>query len=131
MSYNRIAILVDLRTQLDNEHCEPSHSLAERAGQLLSDDTYKKFLHTIGDRRPLRAAVLWSRIAEQLNGQHRIEALTLAAVFALKANNPAISAQLISRVDIATRRDHSETPAMLDILKLDHRVRDHLPHPVA
>jgi hypothetical protein len=131
MSYNRIAILADLRTELVNGTCNPSRGLAELAASLLNDDSYKTLLYKIAAGRTLRAALLWSRIADHLNGQSRVEALTLAAVFALQGGNPGISATLITRVDVAARRDHTEVPAMIDILKLDHRVRDHLPHAVA
>ena len=132
MSYNRIAILADLRTQLVNRTCNPSRGLAELAGRLVVDDTFNKtLLYKIADRRPLAAALLWIRIADQLSAQPRIEALTLAAVFALTGGNPAICATLITRAVIAARRDHTELPPMIDILKLDHRVRDHLPHVAA
>jgi hypothetical protein len=130
MCYNRIAILADLRTELVTGTCNPSRGLAELTAPLLVDDRFKTALYKIADRRPLRAALLWSRIGDHLSGQARIEALTLAAVFALKGGNPGISATLISRVDVAVRRDNTETPAMLDILKLDHRIREHLPNAV-
>ena len=48
-------------------------------------------------------------------------------MFALQGGNPGIAATLITRVSVAARRDHTEIPAMLDILKLDHRVRAQLP----
>lgn len=127
MCYNRIAVLADLRTELVNGTCNPSRGLAELTAPLLVDDRFKTMLYKIADRRPLPAALLWIRIADQLSGQARIEALTLAAVFALQGGNPGIAATLITRVSVATRRDHTENPAMLDILKLDHRVRAHLP----
>jgi hypothetical protein len=127
MCYNRIAVLADLRTELVNGTCNPSRGLAELAAPLLVDDRFKTMLHKIADRRPLPAALLWIRIADQLSGQARIEALTLAAVFALQGGNPGSAATLITRVSVATRRDRTEIPAMLDILKLDHRVRAHLP----
>jgi hypothetical protein len=131
MCYNRIAILANLRTELVNGTCNPSRGLAELTAPLLVDDRFKTMLYKIADRRPLPAALLWIRIADQLSGQARIEALTLAALFALQGGNPGIAATLITRVDVATRRDHTEIPAMLDILKLDHRVRAHLPQAVA
>ncbi|WP_101953511.1 hypothetical protein [Mycobacterium intracellulare] len=131
MCYNRIAILADLRSQLVNGTCNPSRGLAELTAPLLLDDSFKTLLYKIADRRPLRAALLWSRIADHLNGQARIEALTLAAVFALKGGNPGIAASFITRVDVAARREHLEIPAMLAILKLDHRVRDHLAYAAA
>ena len=127
MCYNRIAVLADLRTELVNGTCNPSRGLAELTAPLLVDDRFKTMLYKIADRRPLPAALLWIRIADQLSGQARIEALTLAAVFALQGGNPGIAATLITRVSVATRRDHTEIPAMLEILKLDHRVRAHLP----
>ncbi|MGO9694925.1 MAG: hypothetical protein ACLPYO_14365 [Mycobacterium sp.] len=127
MCYNRIAVLADLRTELVNGTCNPSRGLAELTAPLLIDERFKTMLYKIADRRPLPAALLWIRIADQLSGQARIEALTLAAVFALQGGNPGIAATLITRVSVATRRDHTENPAMLDILKLDHRVRAHLP----
>ena len=101
------------------------------AAPLLVDERFKTMLYKIADRRPLAAALLWLRIADQLSGQARIEALTLAAVFALQGGNPGIAATLITRVDVATRREHTEIPAMVGILKLDHRVRAHLPHTAA
>ncbi|KPN46864.1 hypothetical protein [Mycobacterium intracellulare] len=127
MSYNRIAILAALRTELVDGGCNPSRGLAELAGRLLGDDSFDKtMLHKIAEHRPLAAALLWTRIADQLGGQPRIEALALAAVFAFNAGNPGLTAGLIDRVDVAARRDHTEFPAMLRILKLDHRVRAHL-----
>jgi hypothetical protein len=131
MCYNRIAVLADLRTQLVNGTCNPSRGLAELCAPLLVDDHFKTMLYKIADRRPLAAALLWIRIADQLSGQARIEALTLAAVFALQGGNPGIAATLITRVDVAARRERTEIPAMIGILKLDHRVRDHLPHAAA
>ena len=131
MCYNRIAILADLRTELVNGTCNPSPGLAELAAPLLVDHTFKTMLYKIADRRPLPAALLWIRIADQLSGQARIEALTLAAVFALKGGNPGIAATLITRVDVAARRQGTQIPAMIGILKLDQRVRDHLPHTAA
>lgn len=131
MCYNRIAILADLRTELVDGRCNPTRGLAELAAPLLVDDTYKTLLHKIAEHRPLRAALLWSRIADHLSGQPRIEALTLAALFALKGGNPGISATFITRVDVEVRRRHTEAPPMIEVLKLDHRVRDHLPHAVA
>ena len=128
MCYNRIAVLADLRTQLVNGTCSPSRGLAELCAPLLVDEHFKTMLYKIADRRPLPAALLWIRIADQLSGQARIEALTLAAVFALQGGNPGIAATLITRVDVAARRERTEIPAMIGILKLDHRVRDHLPH---
>jgi hypothetical protein len=84
MCYNRIAVLADLRTELVNGTCNPSRGLAELTAPLLVDDRFKTMLYKIADRRPLPAALLWIRIADQLSGQARIEALTLAAVFALQ-----------------------------------------------
>jgi hypothetical protein len=131
MCYNRIAILADLRNQLVNGTCNPSRGLAELAAPLLVDDSYKTLLYKIAERRPLRAALLWGRIGDHLSGQARIEALTLAAAFALKGGNPGIAATIITRVDVAVRREHTETPAMIEILKLDHRIQAHLTHGVA
>lgn len=126
MSYNRIAILADLRTQLLNGTCNPSRGLAELAGTLLVDDTYKTLLYKIAEHRPMAATLLWTRIADHLSGQNRAEALTLAAVFALTAGNPGIAATLITRVIVTARREDIAIPAMLGILQLDHRVRQHL-----
>jgi hypothetical protein len=133
MSYNRIAVLADLRTQLVDRTCNPSRGLAELAGRLVVDDTLnKELLYKIADGRPLAAALLWMRIADQLSAQPRIEALTLAAVFAFRGGNPHIAATEITRAEVeAARRDHTELPPMVNILKLDHRVRDHLPHVAA
>lgn len=131
MSYNRIAVLAALRTQLVSASPNPSRGLAELAGRLVLDDTFNKtLLHNIAQRRPLPAALLWIRIADHLSGQARIESLTLAAIFALAGGNPGITARLIDRVDVSARRDHTEFPPILDVLKLDHRVREQL-HAVA
>ena len=131
MSYNRIAVLAALRTQLLTGKPNPSRGLAELAGRLVVDDTFNKtLLHNIADRRPLAAALLWIRIADHLAGQAHIESLTLAAMFALSGGNPGITASLIDRVDAAARPDHTELPLILEILKLDYRVREHL-HAVA
>jgi hypothetical protein len=52
MSYNRIAVLADLRTQLVNRTCNPSRGLAELAGRLVVDDTFNKtLLNKIADHR--------------------------------------------------------------------------------
>jgi hypothetical protein len=133
MSYYRNAIQADLRTQLVTRTTNPSRGLAELAGLLLVDDTFNKtLLYKIADRRPQAAALLWIRIADHLSGQPRIEALALAAVFAFNAGNPGLAATHITAVDVATRRTQpTEYPAMLNILKLDHRVRAHLPHVAA
>ncbi len=128
MCYNRIAILANLHTELVAGTCNPTRGLAELAAPLLADHTYTTLLYKIADRRPLRAALLWSRISDHLSGQDRIEALTLAAVFALKGGNPDISATFITRIDVAVRSEHTETPPMIDLLKVDHRIREHLPH---
>ncbi|MEE6140400.1 hypothetical protein SKC41_29315 [Mycobacterium sp. 050128] len=130
MCYNRIAILADLRTELVTGTCNPTRGLAELSAPLLLDDTFKTVLYKIADRCPLRAALLWSRIGAHLSGQARIESLTLAAVFALKGGNPGISATLITRVDVAVRREHTEPPEAIATLKLDHRIRENLPHTV-
>ncbi|MBZ4522187.1 hypothetical protein [Mycobacterium avium] len=131
MCYNRIAILADLQTELISGACNPSRGLAELTAPLLVDDSFKALLYKIGDRRPLRAALLWTRIGDHLSGHARIESLSLAAVFAFKGGNPGISASLITRVEVEVRRYHTETPAMIDVLKLDHRIQEHLPHVVA
>ena len=133
MSYNRIAVLADLRIELVNGDCNPSRGLAELAGRLVVDDTFNKtLLYNIADRRPLAATLQWTRIADHLSRRARIEALTLAAVFALKGGNPGISATLVTRVDVAVAaRERTEIPPMIGILKLDHRVREHLAHTAA
>lgn len=69
MCYNRIAILADLRTELIAGTCNPSRGLAELAAPLLADQTYRPLLDKIGNRSPLRAALLWSRIGDHLSGQ--------------------------------------------------------------
>lgn len=131
MSFNRIAVLAALHTQLLAGKPEPSRGLAELAGRLVLDDTFNKtLLHHIAELRPLTAALLWTRIADHLCGQARIESLTLAATFALAGGNPGISATLIDRVDVAARRDHTQVPPILAVLKLDQRVREHY-HAVA
>ena len=132
MSYNRIAILAALRTELVNGTANPTPGLAQLAARLIVDDANKTLVYKIADRRPMAATLLWTRIADHLNGQPRIEALTLAAVFALKAGNPGISATLITRVQVtAAAREHTEIPPIIGILQIDHRVRHHLPHAVA
>ena len=126
MSYNRIAVLAALHTQLLASKPNPSRGLAELAGRLVLDDTFNKTpLHHIAERRPLAAALLWTRIADHLSGQARIESLTLAATFALAGGNPGISATLIDRIDVAARREHTQAPPLIEVLKLDHRVREH------
>ena len=126
MCYNRIAILADLRTELLAGTCHPTRGLAELAAPLLTDQTYRPLLDKIGNRSPLRAALLWSRIGDHLSGQARIDALTMAAVFALQGGNPGISATYVTRVDVAVRTAHTQTPALINALKADHRIREHL-----
>lgn len=87
MCYNRIAVLADLHTLLVNGTCNPSRGLAELTAPLLVDDRFKTALYKITKLQPLAAALLWSRIADQLSGQARIEALALAAVFASNTAN--------------------------------------------
>lgn len=128
MSFNRIAALAHLRTELATGTCNPSRGAAELAGRLAVDPTVTTQLHHLGDRQPLTAALLWICIADQLSGQPRIEALTLAAEFALAGGNAGIAANLITRVDVDTRRDHTAIPPIIGTLKLDRRIRDHLPH---
>lgn len=131
MSYNRIAVLAALRTELVTGHCTPSRGLAELAGRLVVDDTFNHtMLHKIAEHRPLAAALLWICIADQLTGQPRIESLALAATFAFNAGNHGTAARLIDRADVAARRDRTEFPPGLEVLKLDHRVREHL-HAIA
>jgi hypothetical protein len=130
MSYNRIAILARLRTTLIN-NTHPDHAFAELAGRLTVDPKFRTMLYTIADGRPLPAALMWTRIADHLTGQPRVEALGLAAVFSFRGGNPGLAATLIERADVAARRDHTEFPAILEVLKLDHRVREHLSHVAA
>lgn len=99
MCYNRIAVLAGLRTELVNGTCNPSRGLAELSAPLLFDDRYKTMLYKIADHQPLAAALLWTRIAGKLNGRARIEALTLAAAFALKGGDAGTSARLMTRAD--------------------------------
>ena len=57
MSYNRIAILAELRTELVTGTCNPSRGLAELAGRLVVDETFNKtLLYKIADRRRLAVA---------------------------------------------------------------------------
>jgi hypothetical protein len=131
MAHNRIATLAHLRTELINRTCNPDPALAELAGRLTIDPKFRAALLKIADGRPLPAALMWIRIADHLSGQPRVEALGLAAIFAFRGGNPGIAATLITRAEVAARRDHTEFPPVLDVLKLDHRIREHLAYVAA
>jgi hypothetical protein len=126
MAYSRIATLANLRTHLINGDRTVSQGLAQLAGRLAVDPTIRTALFNIAAGRPLAAALMWINIADQITGQARVEALSLAAFFAFRGGNPGIAATLINRADVAARRDHVEFPPVLDLLKLDHRIREHL-----
>lgn len=126
MSFSRIATLAHLRTHLINGDRDITRGLAELAGRLAADPTIRTPLLNIAAGRPLAAALMWIIIADQISGQARVEALSLAAFFSFRGGNPGIAATLINRADVAARRDHVEFPPVLDVLKLDYRIREHL-----
>jgi hypothetical protein len=123
-----VAVIADLRSELVNRTCTPNADLVDRVGQLLVDDTFKKtWLYTIARRRPLAAALLWTRIADQLSGPARLEALALAATFSFNGGNTAIAARLIAAADVTARRyTGAAYPHTLTILKLDQAIRAEL-----
>ncbi|MUL48387.1 hypothetical protein FZI85_27740 [Mycobacterium sp. CBMA293] len=127
MPHNRLATLANLRTEIVSGSCNPSPGLIELAGRLTVDPQYKSLLHKIAENRPKAAALLWIRISDHLSGAQRLEALALAAEFAFQGGSPRATAQLIVRAAATSEREHLEFPPLLDILKLDHTVRDHLP----
>ena len=126
MTYSRIATLAHLRTHLINGDRTVTPGLAKLAGRLAADPTIRTALLSIAAGRPLTAAMMWINIADQNSGQARVEALSLAAFFAVRGGNPGIAASVINRADVAARQDHVEFPPVLDLLKLDHRVLKHL-----
>jgi len=131
MPHNRIATLAHLRTEIVSGSCNPSTGLVLLAGKLVVDPQFKTALHKIADRRPKAAALMWIRISDQLRGAQRLEALALAAEFAFQGGSPRATAELITRAQDAARAEHLAFPPLLDILKLDHTVRDHLHHVAA
>ncbi|MFC6130259.1 hypothetical protein ACFP2H_28080 [Mycolicibacterium llatzerense] len=131
MPHNRIATLANLRTELVSGSGNPSPGLIQLAGKLVVDPQYKLMLHKIAQHRPKAAALLWMKIAEHLSGAQRLEALALAAEFAFQCGSPRTTAELITRAEDTARSEHLEFPPLLDILKLDHTVRDHLHHVAA
>ncbi|GAB4995809.1 hypothetical protein MAHJHV58_49070 [Mycobacterium avium subsp. hominissuis] len=126
MSFSRIATLAHLRSHLINNDRDIPRGLAELAGRLAVDPSMRTAVLNIAAGRPLTAALMWITIADQTSGQARVEALSLAAFFAMRGGNPGIAATMINRADVAARRDNVEFPPVLDILKLDHRIREHL-----
>jgi hypothetical protein len=123
-----VAVIADLRSELVNRTCTPNAELVARVGQLLVDDTFKKtWLYTIARHRPLAAALLWSRIADQLSGPARLEALALAATLSFNGGNTALAATYIAAADVTARRyTGAAYPHMLTILKLDQAIRAEL-----
>lgn len=126
MCYSRLATVANLRRHLIDRDYTVTAGFAQLAGRLAIDPTARTILLNVGHGRPLCAALLWIHIADHLAGQSRAEALALAATFAFTGGNPGIAATLIDRAAVTARRDHVEFPPVLDVLKLDHRIREHL-----
>ena len=125
---NHLAILTDLATHLKERPGMPPAELATRVGEALTDPTFNsEWIFNISQSQPLSAALLFSRVAEQLSGQARIEALAIAAGSSSRGGNPAIAATLITAADITMRRTPNATyPWELTALKCDHEIRSYL-----
>jgi hypothetical protein len=125
---SHVAVIADLHNELVNRTCAPNPELIARVSQVLLDDTFKKtWLTIIARRRPLAAALLWSRIADQLSGPARLEALALAATCAFHGGSTAIAANLITAADVTARRyTNIAYPPMLTALKFERQIRTYL-----
>ena len=123
MSHNRIATLGELRNELTapaGPH--PSHGLAVRAAALVSDRPFGPLVYKIAAGRARQAALLWTRIADQLDGQACVNALSVAAAEAHQGADPSAAADAIARLRITASRDHAEIPAIVDELAHDRAV---------
>ncbi len=123
MSHNRIATLGELRNELTASNGpHPSHGLAVRAAALVSDRQFGPLIYSIAAGRARCAALLWTRIADQLDGQACVDALSVAAAEAHQAADPGAAADAIVRLRVTARRDHAEIPPIVDDLTHDTAV---------
>lgn len=125
---SHIAVLTDLHNALVNRTSTPPAELVEHVGTKIVDPTFNNdWICNIARHRPLAGALLFSRIADQLNGQARIEALAIAASSSSSGGNPAIAATLIAAADVTARRTANVAyPRELTALKFDHEIRSYL-----
>lgn len=125
---NHVAILTDLATHMENRPGMPPVELVTRVGEALTNPSFNnEWIFNITRKQPLAAALLFSRIAEQLGGQARIEALAIAAGSSSRGHNPAIAATLIAAADVTMHRTpNASYPWELTALKCDHEVRSYL-----
>ena len=125
MSFNKIATMGEIRTHLIN-NTPPDASLAYRAGRMAADHNHHRHLVKICDGRYLAGALLYQRIADQLTGEPQVGILTVAALCALNGGNPGFAASAITRLEVIANRRHIEVSPIVDILKIDHRIAQHL-----
>lgn len=121
MPYSKIQTLGQLRSHLI-ANTAPDADLAHRAGQLAIDATQHVILSRITAGRELPGALLWQRIADHLSAAPQAAALTFAAVCAFNAGHMHRAAAIIARHDALI--DTGERSALIEILRLDHRIAD-------
>jgi hypothetical protein len=125
MTFNRIAVLGEIRTHLIN-NTAPHADLANRAGRMAADYNQHRHLVKICNGRFLAGALLFTRIADQLSGEPQVGALTVAAICALNGGNPGLAASAITRLEVLANRRHIEVSPLVAILKIDHRIAEQL-----
>jgi hypothetical protein len=125
MTFNRIAVMAEIRAHLINNTAPDSH-LANRAAKMTADHTQHRHLVTICNGRYLAGALLFTRVADQLSGQAQVGALTVAALCALNGGNPGLAASAITRLEVLANRRHIEVSPLVAILKIDQRIAEQL-----
>jgi hypothetical protein len=125
MTFSKIATMGDIRTHLIN-NTPPDASLAYRAGKMAADHNQHRHLVKICQGRYLAGALLYQRIADQLSGEPQVGILTAAAICALNGGNPGLAASAITRLEVLANRRHIEVSPLVEILKNDHRIAEHL-----
>ena len=127
MTFNRIAVMGEIRTHLIN-NTAPDSNLAQRAGRMAADYNQHRHLVKICNGRFLAGALLFQRVADQLSGEPQVGALTVAALCALNGGNPGLAASAITRLEVIANRRHIEVSPLVEILKIDYRIAEQL-HP--
>jgi hypothetical protein len=125
MTFSRIATIGAVRTHLIN-NTPPDSSLAYRVGKMASHPNQHRHLVKICDGRYLGGALLYQRIADQLTGEPQVGVLTVAAICALNGGNAGFAATAITRLEVMANRRHIEVSPLVEILKIDHRIAQHL-----
>ena len=126
--HNHLAVLTALDTTLSGRPGMPPPQLVDDLAAALADPAFNnEWITNLAHGRPLAAALLFSRIAEQLSGQHRLEALAIAATASMRGGNLAIAANLITGADVtAARYSNASYPPALRTLKFNRAIRTYL-----